>query len=183
MEGVKKWVITLVLSAPGLFMKLQWLFIVIMFGFLLDFVTAFLLNRRLRKKGLSSGKFSSKKFFGLISKFISCMSGIIFCYIIDEHILTDIQEIHIANWLTFVICIGTAISILENITTENPDPLALLVQKVLVSKVEKHLEVDIHSGKNVEAGEDIADVADSIPRRRNGGRKGHGKKSDRTYLS
>ena len=153
----------MVLSVPGLFMRLQWLFIVVLFGFLFDFVTAFVMNRRLKKKGLSSGKFSSEKFFNSVYKFISCMGGIIFCYIIDEHILVDIQEIHIANWLTTVICIGTAISILENITTENPDPLALLIQKVLVSKVEKHLEVDIHSGKTVETGEDIAGVADSVP--------------------
>jgi hypothetical protein len=127
MIGLKKWAITLVLSVPGLFMRLQWLFIVILFGFTMDLITAYVLSRRLKRKGLSNGKFSSDKLFNAVSKFVTCMGGIIFCYVIDEQVLVDIQEIHIANRLTTVICIGTAISILENITTENPDPLAKLI--------------------------------------------------------
>jgi hypothetical protein len=32
---------------------------------------------------------------------------------------------------------------LENITTESDDPMAILIQKVLVSKAERHIEIEI----------------------------------------
>jgi phage-related holin len=105
----------------------------------------------MKKKGLSKGKFSSNKFFKMIPRFVVCMAGIIFCYIIDKYVLVDIQTWHLANWLTLLVCFGNAISILENITTESDDPIAILIQKVLVSKAERHLEIDIdNDGKTGE---------------------------------
>jgi hypothetical protein len=158
MTGIKKWLFTLVMSMPGLFIEIQWLIFVVLFGFVFDCLTAYGLNRRMKKKGLSTGKFSSSKFFRMVTRFISCAAGIIFCYIIDEHVLIDIEQLHLANWLTMLICLGTAISILENITTENDDPIAILVQKVLVSKAERHIEVDIDGDGKIE-GKNTSEVS------------------------
>ncbi|MDR1119989.1 MAG: phage holin family protein [Dysgonamonadaceae bacterium] len=151
MEGVKKWIFTLVASIPGLFVEVQWLVFVVFFGFLFDCMTAYALNRRMKRRGLpAAGKFSSNKFFKMIVRFVACVAGIVFCYLIDRHVLSEIQTLHLANWLTLVICLGTAISILENITTENDDPLAVLVQKFLVSKAERHMEIDINNDGKIE---------------------------------
>jgi hypothetical protein len=145
MEGIKKWIFTLLMSIPGMFFEIQWLIFVVFFGFLFDCLTAYALNRKMKKKGLSTGKFSSNKFFKMISRLVVCVVGIIFCYIIDEHVLADIRTLHLANWLTLLVCLGNAISILENITTESDDPIAILIQKVLVSKAERHIEIDINN--------------------------------------
>jgi peptidoglycan/LPS O-acetylase OafA/YrhL len=145
MATIKKWLLTLIASIPGLFIEIQWLIFVVFFGFLFDCLTAYALNRRMKKKGLSTGKFSSNKFFKMVTRFIVCVAGILFCWMIDRYVLLDIQALHLANWLTLLICLGTAISILENITTESGDPLAVLIQKVLVSKAERHIEVDINN--------------------------------------
>jgi hypothetical protein len=136
---------------PGLFINVRWLIFVVFFGFVFDCLTAYALNRRMKKKGLSTGKFSSIKFFKMIIRFIVCAAGIFFCHLIDVHVLADIQQLHLANWLTVLICLGTAISILENITTENDDPLAILIQKVLVSKAERHIEVDVNNDGKIES--------------------------------
>jgi peptidoglycan/LPS O-acetylase OafA/YrhL len=154
MEGIKKWIFTLAMSIPGLFVEIQWLIFVVFFGFLFDCLTAYALNRRMKRKGLSTGKFSSNKFFKMIVRFVACVAGILFCYLIDEHVLVDIQTLHLANWLTLLICIGTAISILENVTTESNDPLSILIQKVLVSKAERHIEVDIDNDGKIEGKEE-----------------------------
>jgi hypothetical protein len=74
-----------------------------------------------------------------------CGAGIIFFFLIDKYVLADIQTWHLANWLTLLVCFGNAISILENITTESDDPIAILIQKVLVSKAERHIEIDINN--------------------------------------
>jgi hypothetical protein len=151
MEGIKKWLFTLVMSLPGLFVEIQWLIFVVFFGFLFDCLTAYALNRRMKRKGLATGKFSSVKFFRMVIRFIVCTAGILFCHLIDVLVLADIQTLHLANWLTLLICLGTAISILENITTENDDPLAILIQKVLISKAERHIEVDVNNDGKIES--------------------------------
>jgi hypothetical protein len=143
MEGVKKWLFTLLMSLPGMFFEVQWLIIVAFFGFLFDCLTAYALNRKMKKKGLSTGKFSSGKFFRMLIRASVCGAGIFFFFLIDKHVLADIQTLHLANWLTLLVCFGNIISILENITTESNDPIAILIQKVLVSKAERHIEIDI----------------------------------------
>ena len=143
MEGIKKWLFTLAISLPGLFIEIQWLIFVVVFGFVLDCLTAYGLNRRMKEKGLTTGRFSSAKFFRALVRLIVWVAGIFFCHLIDVHVLVDIRQLHLANWLTLLICLGTAISILENVTTESDDPLAKLIQKVLVSKAERHIEIDI----------------------------------------
>jgi hypothetical protein len=156
MDGIKKWLCTLAMSLPGLFIELQWLIFAVFFGFLFDCFTAYTLNRRMKKKGLSTGKFSSNKFFKMITRFVTCAAGIIFCYIIDRYVLVDIQTLHLANWLTLLVCIGTGVSILENITTESNEPLAILIQKVLVSKAERHLDVDINNDGIIGSRDNVA---------------------------
>jgi hypothetical protein len=158
MNEIKKWIFTLVMSIPGLLFEIRWLIFVVVFGFLFDCLTAYGLNRRLKKKGLVTGKFSSVKFCNSLVRLIVWVTGIFFCHLIDVHVLADIQTLHLANWLTFLICIGTAVSIMENITTENDDPTAKLVQKVLVSKAERHIEVDINNDGKIE-GKDISEVS------------------------
>jgi hypothetical protein len=158
MTGIKKWVFTLVMSIPGLFIEIQWLIFVVFYGFIFDCISAYFLNRRLRKKGFPAiGKFSSNKLYKTIMRFICCCAGIVFCYIIDVKVLVDVQTLHLANYLTVLICLWTAISIMENITTENDDPLAKLVQKVLVSKAERHIEIDIDNDGKIE-GKDETDA-------------------------
>jgi hypothetical protein len=152
MEGIKKWIFTLVASIPGLFIELQRLISVVLFGCL----TAYGLNRRMKRKGLSTGKFSSDKFFKMIVRFTFCAGGIIFCYFTDRFVSDDIQPLHFANRLTLPVCPGTAVSIPENITTENDDPPAVLIRKVPVSKAERHPEVDINSDGKI-GDRDVAD--------------------------
>jgi hypothetical protein len=98
-----------------------------------------------QRKGLLTGKFSSNKFFKMIVRFAFCAGGIIFCYVTDRFVPDDIQSLHPASRLTLLICPGTAVSIPENITTENDDRPAVLIQKVPVSKAERHPEVDINN--------------------------------------
>jgi hypothetical protein len=133
------------MSIPGLLFEIRWLVFVVVFGFVFDCLTAYALNRRMKRKGLATGKFSSVKFCKALVRLIVWVAGIFFCHLIDVHVLVDIHQLHLANWLTLLICLGTAISILENITTESNDPLAILIQKVLVSKAERHIEVDINN--------------------------------------
>lgn len=156
MYKLKKQLFTLAASIPGLFIEIQWLVFVVLFGFLFDCITAYALNRRMKKRGLpTTGKFSSNRFFKMVMRFIACVAGIFFCYAIDIYVLVDIQSLHLANWLTLMICLGTAISILENITTESDDPLAILIQKILVSKAERHIEIDINNDGKIEGKEEI----------------------------
>jgi hypothetical protein len=150
MEGIKKILFTAILSIPGLLFEIRWLICGVVFGFLFDCLTAYGLNRRLKKKGIVTGKFSSVKFCNSLVRMIVWVIGIFFCHLIDEHVLIDIQQLHLANWLTLLICIGTAVSILENVTTESNDPIAKLIQKALVSKAERHIEMDINNDGKIE---------------------------------
>jgi hypothetical protein len=129
----------------GLLFEIRWLVFVVVFGFLLDCLTAYALKRRLKRKGLSTGKFSSVKFGNSLVRIVFWVAGIFFCHLVDVHVLVDIHQLHLANWLTFLICIETAVSILENVSTASNDRLALMLQKFLVSKAERHIEVDINN--------------------------------------
>jgi hypothetical protein len=150
MEGIKKNLFTAILSLPGLLFEIRWLVFVVVFGFLFDCLTAYMLNRRLRRKGVATGRFSSVRFCNSLARMIVWITGIFFCHLIDVHVLADIHALHLANWLTLLICLGTAVSILENVTTESGDRIAVLIQKFLVSKAERHIEVDINNDGKIE---------------------------------
>jgi hypothetical protein len=150
MTGIKRFFYSMMLSVPGLLFEVRWLILVVLLGFVLDCLTAFGLNRRLRRRGLPTSRFSSVKFGESLIRIVIWIVGIFFCHLIDKHVMADLYDLHLANWLTLLISIDTAMSILENLSTASNDRMAQFLQRFLVSKAERHLEVDVNNDGKIE---------------------------------
>ena len=114
------------------------------FAVLIDCLTAWRLNRRIRKKyskEVADGKLKSSHMSKMISDLIIVFLCIILAYHVDISLLAHWDGIHLANYAIF--CLTQIVSILENESSCNGSTWAIALQKILADKTSRHLEIDI----------------------------------------
>lgn len=67
---------------------------------------------------------------------------IVLCYLIDTYII-DFIDMHLANIVSGAFCLLQVWSILENESSENDARWAQVLQKIMVDKAKKYLDIDI----------------------------------------
>ena len=128
---------------------------------LVDCISAFMLNRRIAKelelhgknKSNNFGKFSTAKGSKIISTSIESFVLLILAHILDTQVFGFFNGLYIANYAAGVICVLQAWSILENASSCNGSRWAKLLQKIMVDKTERHLNIDLNDLKDKKDGE------------------------------
>jgi hypothetical protein len=127
---------------------------------LVDCLSAFLLNQRIAKElkahGKNAtnnfGKFSTAKGSKIISTSIESFVLLILAHILDTQVFGFFNGLYIANYAAGVICVLQAWSILENASSCNGSRWAKLLQKIMVDKTERHLDINLNELKDKEDG-------------------------------
>lgn len=116
------------------------------FAIVLDCITAWRLDRRVKKAypkqaKKDDGKFRSdyatKMFYTLLIVYACTFLG----YLIDK-VIYPFVDLYLANWIAGGFCLVQLVSILENESSCNGAHWAKVLQKVLVNKSARHLEID-----------------------------------------
>jgi len=109
----------------------------------LDIWAAYCLARRVHKKhpDVSDGKFKSGYKYRIMYTMIIALTAIILANHVDIHVLkdTDIAVRTVVGFFLFY----QIWSILENWSSENDNKLAHALQRVMVNKAERHLNVPL----------------------------------------
>ncbi len=110
----------------------------------LDAISAWDLSRRvaLYYPKQKAKKFNSADASKIIGTMLRISSLIVLMYMIDTHILTFV-EMYLANIMSAVFCMLQVWSILENISSCSDERWAKVLQKILVDKTKRHLDIDI----------------------------------------
>ena len=126
-------------------LKLNLPFIVIAIVFIiLDCISAYRLNRRVKKNtSKASGKFKSDKGWKAFLTVVSSMVAIVLAWVIQTKILVMYDNLYLPNWTAAVICFIQGWSILENEASCNGSKWAIIAQKIIVDKTERHFDVDL----------------------------------------
>jgi phage-related holin len=115
----------------------------------MDCVSAYRLSRRVRrKKKASTGKFRSDKGKKAFVTMAQIFYLVMMAYLIDFFILKSPNDLWTVRSVLLVFSFVEAWSILENESSLNGSKWAKLLQKVMVSKVERHYDVDLPEFKN-----------------------------------
>lgn len=116
------------------------------FAVLIDCFTAWRLNRRIRKKyskEVADGKLKSSHMSKMISDLVVVFLCIVLAHHVDISLLAHWGGIHLANYVAAVFCLTQIVSILENESSCNGATWAIVAQKILADKTNRHLEIDI----------------------------------------
>lgn len=110
-----------------------------------DCISAFLLARRVAKKypeKVSQSKFNSESAKKIIDTVMKISMVVIMAYFIDNSIITFV-DIYLANIVSAVFCMIQIVSVLENISSCSDERWAKILQKILVDKTARHLDIDL----------------------------------------
>lgn len=128
---------------------------ILFFAIVLDCVSAFNLSRRVKKHNpdKASGKFKSRYAWKMAGTFLKAYSVILLLHYVDK-VLLHMHEFHLANYASALFCFIQVWSILENLSSENGQRWAKLLQRFMVNKAARHLDIDL---KNLNEKEDTKD--------------------------
>lgn len=135
------------------------------FAVLVDMVTAWRLNRRIRARYSSvaaDGKLKSRHMSRMISDLVVVFFCIVLAHHIDTTLLVHLGGIHLANYVAAVFCLVQFVSILENESSCNGSTWAVVLQKFLADKTFRHLEIDIDSFERLRKEKDGAGRDDTV---------------------
>lgn len=115
------------------------------FAVMLDCLTAYRLNRRI-KRLLPNAKTDGKLKSARMSKMISDLTVVWLCILlavgVDDKLLRHLGNLHLGQYVAAIFVLCTSVSILENESSCNGAVWARAVQKVVTSKVSRHLDID-----------------------------------------
>ncbi len=115
------------------------------FAVLLDMITAWRLNRRIRQnysKEVADGKLKSSHMSKMITSLVMVFLCIVLAHHIDNTLLEHWGNIHLGQYVAAVFCLTQFVSILENESSCNGSTWARVLQKFLADKTCRHLEID-----------------------------------------
>ena len=110
----------------------------------LDCLSAYNLNRRIKKKypNYATGKLESKKALKVIYTIGKVYGVILIIWFIEKNIIRDLS-FDITKYVAALFCFIELISVLENESSCNNAWWARLLQKVLMDKTKRHFDIDI----------------------------------------
>lgn len=119
------------------------LMLIVVLAVLLDAVTAWRLSRRVRRAGgAASGKFKSSHFGRVISTIWLVCSLIFLAGLIQQYPVFGV-EFPLANIIMMAVCFWQIWSILENESSCNGASWAKFLQRIMVDKTSRHLDIDL----------------------------------------
>lgn len=136
-------------GVSGFFAPMFPFLLVCTFAIVFDCITAYMLARRVKKKtrNKNDGKFKSSSAMKMFNTMFVVYGVVALSYMIDKMLLPDIN-LYLANIVSAVFCMVQIVSILENISSCNNARWAEILQKVLVDKTKRHLDIDITNQEN-----------------------------------
>ena len=117
------------------------------FAVLIDCLTAWRLNRRIKAtlpQAEIDGKLKSANMFKMISDLAIVWLCILLAEGVDSHLLGHLGGLHLGQYVAAIFVLCTAVSILENESSCNGSAWARAVQKIVTSKVARHIDIDEH---------------------------------------
>ena len=110
----------------------------------IDCISAYNLNRRVKKKypNYVTGKLESKKALKVIYTIGKVYGAILIIWFIEKNILKDLS-FDITKYVAALFCFIELISVLENESSCNNAWWARLLQKVLMDKTKRHFDITI----------------------------------------
>lgn len=114
------------------------------FAVMLDCYSAWRLSKRCAHKypALSDGKFKSSHARRIFSTLFNIYAVVLLTYMLENMVLYDFS-LHLPHITAGVFCFVQLWSFLENESSENPRSWACVLQKVMVNKAKRHLDIDI----------------------------------------
>jgi phage-related holin len=110
---------------------------------ILDIISAWLLSRRIHKKDptRTDGKFKSEYKWRIMFTIIIMLLAIMLAYFVDILIIkeSDLAQRFVVGFFVFY----QVWSMLENWSSENDNKFAKILQKIMINKAERHLNVDL----------------------------------------
>lgn len=119
---------------------------------LIDCFTAWSLSRRVKKRfgtEKSDGKFKSEYAGKVILTIIKAFVAIILAFFIQRYIIGSTEYINLTKVTAGAIVGWQVWSILENESSCNNAKWAILAQKIMVDKTERHFNIDLSMLKDV----------------------------------
>lgn len=115
---------------------------------LIDCFTAWRLSVRLKRQGRSRGKFRSDKFgVAVLEMAITIPTALLVAHFVQLYIFEG-SNVHLPQIVAGVIGFWQIWSILENVSSGNRGAAwAKVLQKVMIDKAERHLDVDLSDMK------------------------------------
>ena len=120
---------------------------------LMDCYTAWDLSRRVKKRfpGSTDGKFKSLYAGRVIATLLKVYSMIVLAFLVDNHIFPD-YHLLLPNIIAGAVCFWQMWSMLENESSCNDAKWAIIAQRIMVDKTERHFDLDLHDLKEHELG-------------------------------
>ena len=115
-----------------------------LFAVVIDCLTAWRLNRRIKRKypeGGADGKLKSQHMFKILSDLCIVWACILLGRGVDSHLLGHFGGLHIDQYIAAIFVLCTFVSILENESSCNGSGWARLVQKIVANKVSRHVDM------------------------------------------
>lgn len=126
--------------------------IICVFAVFIDCLTAWRLNRRIRAKypnAGADGKLKSSHMSKMIPDLITVWLCIILATVVDIHLLGQWGDLHLGQYVAAIFVLCTVVSILENESSCNGASWARLLQKVVASKVSRHIDMSAEELENI----------------------------------
>lgn len=117
-------------------------FFVCAFAVALDCLTAWRLNRRIRKKyskDIADGKLKSSQMMKMIGDLCVVFGCIYFADKLDVNVLPQLHHLYLANYVTAIFCAVEFVSILENESSCNGAVWAKWMQQIVADKTNRHI--------------------------------------------
>lgn len=120
---------------------------------LMDCYTAWALSKRVKAKfpGANDGKFKSHYAGRVFMTLLKVYAVIILAFLIDNHIFPDFPLL-LPNIIAGAVCFWQMWSMLENESSCNTAKWAIVAQRIMVDKTERHFDIDLHDLKEHEIG-------------------------------
>ena len=128
------------------------------FAVLLDCLTAYRLNRRIKQRfphAKTDGKLKSARMSKMISDLVMVWLCILLAMKVDDNLLYHFGGLHLAQYVAAIFVLCTVVSILENESSCNGSTWARVVQKFVTSKVSRHLDLSEEEMREL-LGKDVA---------------------------
>lgn len=113
------------------------------FAVLLDCLTAWRLNRRIKRLSpeATDGKLKSSHMSKMITDLLVVWLCMLLANGVDQQILGHFGNLHLAQYVAAIFILTTAVSIAENESTAKNSTWARLLQKIVASKLSRHTDI------------------------------------------
>ena len=119
--------------------------LICLFAMLLDCLSAWHLNRRVRRRygaKVADGKFKSASFGKVFVNIIKVMSMLCLAGLLQRYVFEDLP-IRLSNIVAGAVCFWQIWSILENESSCNNAKWAKIAQRIMIDKTERHFNIDL----------------------------------------